>query len=132
MEKKMSITYEREEEMLMHARIQTSLLQQLVELMGKQINPKINPYNDTGFAKMYEDSSNFKLNNINDEIRIKRKELFRQNFLAYFSDPLEILNDEERTELSEECHKLSDEYEERWGKLVESGEIDASVEGLYE
>ena len=33
----MSITYEREEEILMHARIQTKLLSQLVELLGKQI-----------------------------------------------------------------------------------------------
>jgi len=126
----MSITYEREEEMLMHARIQTSLLQQLVELMGNQINPNINPYGNTGFAKMYEDSSNFKLNNINDEIRIKRTELFRQNFLAYFSDPLEILTAKERIELSEECHKLSDEYEKKWQELVDSGQIDAS-EGKF-
>ena len=122
----MSITYEREEEMLMHARIQTKLLQQLVELLGKQIDPHINPYGNTGFAKMYKDSSDFKLNNINDEITIKRTELFRQNFLAYFSDPLEILTHKERTELSEECHALDKKYEEKWQELVDSGEMDAS------
>ena len=89
MEKKMSITYEREEEILMHARIQTKLLSQLVELLGRQIDPNINPYQNTGFAKMYQDTDDLKLNNINDEITLKRAVLLKQNFLAYF--PLDTL-----------------------------------------
>lgn len=128
----MSITYEREEEMLMHARIQTKLLSQLVELLGKQIDPDINPYQNTDFAKIFKDSSNLKLNNINDEITIKRSKLLQQNFLAYFSEPLEILNHQERTELADECHELSDEYEKKWQELVESGEKVTLKESLYE
>jgi hypothetical protein len=122
----MSITYEREEEMLMHARIQTQLLQQLVELLGKQIDPHINPYGNVLFGKMYEKSKDPHLTVLNNKIALRSTQLFRQSFLDYSSQPLGILNDKERTELSEECHELSDEYEKKWQELVDSGEIDAS------
>ena len=122
----MSITYEREEEMLMHARIQTQLLQQLVELLGKQIDPHINPYGNVLFGKMYKETEDPHLTVSNNKIALRSTELFRQNFLDYSSQPLEILNDQERSELAEECHELSDEYEKKWQELVDSGEIDAS------
>ena len=120
----MSITYEREEEMLMHARIQTKLLQQLVELLGKQIDPKINPYGNTLFGETYEDTENIYLSGMNSELAINATELHRQNFLDYSSKPLEILNYEEITKLYDECHELAEKYEKKFQELVESGEID--------
>ena len=120
----MSITFEREEEMLRHARIQTKLLQQLVELLGKQIDPNINPYGNTTFGKSYKDSEDIRLVVMNDQLALRSTELFRQGFLEYSVQPLEILNAQEKLELSEECHELADEYEKKWHELFESGEID--------
>lgn len=118
--------YEREEEMLMHARIQTQLLKQLVELLGKQTDPDENPYGDTGFGKLYKDTSDFKLNLISDKITKKRSEYLREDFLAYYSQPLRILNAKQVMKLAEEIYELGDEYKEKYEELLLSGKIKES------